>query len=142
MHRDLKPLNIILDENYNIKLIDFGEAKYIGQKEEMNNSKDTFVGTPYYQSPEVISRDDHGFGLDIWAMGIILFKMLTGNLPFPGTNKHLVYANILDLKIKWPDKKGMKLYMSPQAKNLIENMITRDPSSRLGNSPQSILELK
>ena len=93
------------------------------------------MGTPYYQSPEVISRDDHGFGLDIWAMGIILFKMLTGNVPFPGTNKQLVYANILDLKIKWPDKKGMKLYMSPQAKNLIENMITRDPSSRLGNSP-------
>lgn len=142
MHRDLKPLNIILDENYNIKLIDFGESKYIGQNLDENNPNDTFVGTPYYQSPEVIGRDNHGFGLDTWSMGVLIFKMLTGNLPFPGTNKNLVYADILDLKIRWPDKKAMKLYMSPQAKDLIEKMITTDPSTRLGNNPSSIKDLK
>ena len=51
MHRDVKPLNLILDENYNIKLIDFGEAKYFDgshEQDEFSALLDTFVGTPYY----------------------------------------------------------------------------------------------
>ena len=94
MHRDLKPQNIMMDENYNIKVIDFGDARKVDepgqagddeiQPQRMPSRRDTFVGTVNYQSPEVITEEPQGFPVDIWALGCILFKMLVGTVPFKG----------------------------------------------------------
>ena len=91
MHRDLKPLNVMIDDNYNIKLIDFGEAKRVDGGDEESSDEDqaaleAFVGTPNYLSPEVIRKDKHSPAIDIWATGCIFFKMLVGAPAFPGTN--------------------------------------------------------
>ena len=61
----------------------------------------TVVGTMNYMAPEVINEEEQGFGLDTWAAGCMLFKMLTGSVPFPGTNM-TVYNDIKARNIKWP----------------------------------------
>ena len=97
----------MLDTNYNVKLIDFGEHSRIGQKEDLDESQlevsGSFVGTVNYQSPEIINSGEQGFALDIWALGCILFKMFTGTVPFKGTNPHKVYADIKTRNIQWPE---------------------------------------
>ena len=85
----------MVSENFNLKVIDFGDAKRVNEQsiEEEKLSvaslevrRGTFVGTMNYQSPEVINSEDQGLPLDTWAAGCILFKMLTGFVPFRGTN--------------------------------------------------------
>lgn len=109
MHRDLKPLNIMLDKNYNVKVIDFGDARKVN--EELDEEEDdaegapnmlrrgTFVGTVNYQSPEVINEDEQGLPIDTWALGNILFKMLTGHVPFKGSVAPTVYKDIKNRNI-------------------------------------------
>ena len=81
----------MLDNNFNIKIIDFGDARRINEpisdesKEEVD-ARPSFVGTVNYQAPEMIEGGEQGHPLDIWALACILFKMLTGFVPFKGTN--------------------------------------------------------
>ena len=117
MHRDMKPQNIMLDSDYNVKIIDFGDARYVNEEPEAQEElaegempqgipqgrRDTFVGTVNYQSPEVVNGEDQGFAVDIWALGNVLFKMYTGYVPFKGTNPHTVYKDIKSRNIGWPD---------------------------------------
>ena len=112
MHRDLKPLNIMLDKHYNVKVIDFGDARRVKEQldeEELDPSgapqmmrRGTFVGTVNYQSPEVINEDEQGLPIDTWALGNILFKMLTGHVPFKGSVAPSVYKDIKNRNIQWP----------------------------------------
>ena len=115
----MKPQNIMLDQDYNVKIIDFGDARKVDEEPEAQEEepqegempqgqapyvrRDTFVGTVNYQSPEVINGEDQGFAVDIWALGNVLFKMYTGYVPFKGTNPHSVYKDIKNRNIGWPD---------------------------------------
>jgi serine/threonine-protein kinase len=101
VHRDLKPGNVILtrasDGREKVKLIDFGIAKFLdGAASVAATSTGTIVGSPVYMSPEQaggkVKEIDHR--TDIWAVGVILYVMLTGELPFPGDNVREVFAKI------------------------------------------------
>jgi len=112
MHRDMKPQNIMLDENYNIKIIDFGEAKKVGEQslddsgssecdsdisdEEERKHRGTLVGTLNYMSPEMIKNSVATLETDLWALGCIIFKMVTGYVPFPGTDLYGVKNLIIN----------------------------------------------
>ena len=76
--------------------------------------RDTFVGTVNYQSPEVINGEEQGFGVDIWALGNVLFKMFTGYVPFKGTNPHTVYKDIKNRNIGWPDEEILDKLISKE----------------------------
>ena len=78
VHRDIKPENILIDNNGNCKLGDFGLAKY----ENEENIKDNYCGTLEYLAPETLSNSCQGRSVDIWALGVLLFEMLTGRPPF------------------------------------------------------------
>ena len=79
IHRDLKLSNILLDGNFNLKLCDFGLATQLGHPDEEHF---TICGTPNYIAPEVASQQAHGFPVDLWSLGCLLFAMLTGKPPF------------------------------------------------------------
>ena len=87
IYRDLKPENIILDEHGYLKLTDFGLAK---QAEESN----TFCGTPEYVSPEMLAGTGHDKTVDWWALGILIYELLSGIPPFYDKDHSVMFENI------------------------------------------------
>lgn len=85
-HRDLKPENFLYEsceEGASVKLIDFGLSVRVSSNHEINSMK-TKVGTPYYVAPEVIFCDEYNYKCDLWSIGVIMYILLSGALPFGG----------------------------------------------------------
>jgi NIMA (never in mitosis gene a)-related kinase len=82
MHRDLKPGNIFLDSNYNVKLGDFGLSRVMSDESMFAN---THVGTPYYMSPEQINSERYNEKSDIWSLGCIIYEAAALHAPFEAT---------------------------------------------------------
>jgi serine/threonine protein kinase len=94
----------MLDSNYNIKIIDFGDARKINEPiddddEEEMGARPSFCGTVNYLTPEMIDGGEQGHPIDVWALGCILFKLLTGGVPFKGTIPDKVYNDIKNCNI-------------------------------------------
>ncbi|KAJ3328816.1 hypothetical protein HDU76_009237 [Blyttiomyces sp. JEL0837] len=121
VHRDLKPENILLDANGNIKLIDFGFTNIVREGTQM----ETFCGSPAYAAPEMIARKKYdGKDVDIWAMGVILYVLACGQLPFDDKHMGKMFTAILTAKYKFPDT------VSEGAKNLISSILKVKPQDR------------
>lgn len=93
-HRDLKLDNILINEDGKLKLIDFGFAVY---RQDRNDLIDNFCGTPTYMAPEIIKRDPYDpHKADIWALGVLLFRMITNRYPFKGATDEELFNRILN----------------------------------------------
>ena len=121
IHRDIKPENILLDENNQAKLTDFGWSNYLNS----NHKRNTLCGTPIYLSPEVINQKGHDEKVDIWCIGVLLFELSTGKVPFEGNDLQTLKRNINNVNINWPRDINL------EAKNLISKILKFDPSSRI-----------
>ena len=97
IHRDLKTQNIFLTKHFNVKIFDFKKSKILNDNKEFTNS---FIGTPYYFSPEMILKKKYNFKIDVWAIGIILYEICTLKKPFVGKNVEELNKNILKGKFK------------------------------------------
>ena len=83
VHRDIKLDNVLIDLNNNIKLCDFGVGKMVHEKEVLSDQ----CGTPAYIAPEIlVNKGYNGFGVDVWSSGVVLYTMLSGNVPFKANN--------------------------------------------------------
>lgn len=122
-HRDLKPENLLLDEDQNIKLIDFGlVAKPRGG---MTDHLDTCCGSPAYAAPELISGFPyHGNEVDLWSMGVLLYALLCGFLPFDDDNTFKLYKLIQKGEYEVPE------WLSPGTAKLLSQLLQTNPQRR------------
>ena len=125
LHRDLKPENILLDDVGHIKLIDFGSARLLDSTE----GYDSFVGTAEYVSPEVLRDEEASEASDYWALGCILYQMLTGSPPFQGDSQYLTFEKIKALDFSRSEALDE---MSEAARSLVLGLLHPTPSERLG----------
>ena len=126
IHRDLKPDNLMMDKNGYIKVIDFGVAKYLKEK----NYTNTVTGTPHYMSPEVILSKPYSFEVDYWSVGIILYEIFYGRVPF-GYDKdsiNEIYQDIIENNIHLPSVKENENF-----NNLIKVLLHKIPSNRISS---------
>lgn len=126
IHRDLKLENILIDKSGKIKIADFGLSNTIQFGKKMNTS----CGTPCYISPEIINGTQCGPYSDIWSLGVILYKMICGFLPFQTHTRNIkkLYKLILNANYIFPD------YISKESKDLIKSMLTVDIKKRINLS--------
>ena len=120
-HRDLKPENLLLDKEKKLKIIDFGLSNYFNGE----NLLKTPCGSPCYASPEMVSGNKYsGFKIDIWAIGIILYAMLCGYLPFEDDDNNILFQKILNCKLEYPR------FLSKLSIDIINKILVTDPNKR------------
>ena len=129
-HMDLKPDNIMLTEasdKGNIKIMDFGLSKILGKKEKTTDG----FGTLTFVSPEILIRKPYNKEVDIWSLGVILYLMLSGDLPFddPDDDEQKIAKAIVFQEVKFPEEKFGK--RSKAVIELIKGCLTKDPKNRI-----------
>ncbi|KAF0981671.1 hypothetical protein FDP41_012328 [Naegleria fowleri] len=121
-HRDLKPENLLLDRYKNIKIADFGMASLM----EEGKLLETSCGSPHYASPEIVrGLKYNGMEADIWSMGVILYALLTGRLPFDDETLHVLLAKVKEGKYEIPQ------FLDEDVRDLISKMLKLNPSERI-----------
>ena len=122
VHRDLKLENVMLDKNENVKLCDFGFTREYDGK---SNYLQTFCGTVCYSAPEMLKGEKYaGEKVDVWSLGIILYALLTGELPFDEDDDQATKAKILKDDVNFPEK------LPGLAKALIAKLLSKRPLHR------------
>ncbi|HEY2646058.1 MAG TPA: serine/threonine-protein kinase [Candidatus Acidoferrales bacterium] len=132
VHRDLKPENIMVGEDDSIKLIDFGISASQGMRRLTFSKLSNAMGTPDYISPEQIKRQRSDGRSDVYALGVILFEMLTGHTPFNGPNPFAVMNDRLVNDV--PSARELNPAISVQLEEILYRAMEREPENRFAGA--------
>mmetsp|Transcript_5402 Transcript_5402/g.12995 ORF Transcript_5402/g.12995 Transcript_5402/m.12995 type:complete len:412 (+) Transcript_5402:202-1437(+) len=126
-HRDIKPENLLLSADGTLKITDFG-VNSMKAGTVTDQLLYTSVGTPFYAAPELLGDTKAGYQaskVDVWSVGVILYLLLTGTLPFQSENMTALYNLINQANVSYPPD------FPPDAKDLLSRMLVRDPERRI-----------
>ncbi|KAJ7573719.1 kinase-like domain-containing protein [Mycena floridula] len=142
IHRDIKPANIVLDRQGHLFLADFGLSKWFGQDEDMIEEQDSGYfsdaetktlmkttedcGTPLFMSPEQHAGEAYSFGVDIWAFGVVLYRMVTGKIPFQDDEKGDTSQRIMEDEVEFRAVDGIE----EDIQDLLKRILEKDPRKR------------
>lgn len=133
MHRDIKPENVLLRTKNNAKsvvLSDFGLAKITPPNQKSIKSH-SVCGSDFYLAPEIIKNKEYGIKIDIWSLGVLLYFIIVGKVPFMGKSAIELYNNIIKANIPELLSKEYVINVQPGLKDLLENMLAHDPVDRI-----------
>ena len=132
VHRDMKPSNVLIDKSGRARIMDFGIAILRGAAEKRLTAVGTPVGTPWYMSPEQIERPHEvDQRTDIYALGIVLYEMLTGNVPFDGETDFSIHYQ--QVKSPAPDPRQKNSEITDEMAQIVLKAMAKDPSERFQN---------
>jgi serine/threonine-protein kinase len=140
VHRDLKPENIMVDKDDHIKLIDFGIAANVGSRRLTFANFSQTMGTPDYISPEQVKGKRGDGRSDIYALGVMLYEMLTGKVPFTGANAFIIMNDRL-LNNPVPPRE-LDPAISPQLQEIIYRAMEREPAKRYPSAREFARDLE
>jgi len=129
LYRDLKPENVLICADGNIKLCDFGLAAMGLTAPATHTSasgRPVLVGTTEYMAPEILRRMQCGQAVDIWALGVLLYEMVTGEAPWWHKEQKELQRKIAHTKLRLPN------FLTGECKTLLRGLLTKDPAARLG----------
>jgi serine/threonine protein kinase len=126
MHRDLKPENIVMDAQGYLRVTDFGISREI----RMNNASDT-SGTPGYMAPEVMTRQNHGLGVDYYALGVMAYEFMLGKRPYSGPTRKDIREAMLARQVQVTCEE-LPAGWSAESADFVNQLIQRKPAARLG----------
>ena len=143
VHRDIKPSNIIIDQNDQIKLLDFGIAKDYNNDPNLTVVGQSVGGTPMYMSPEHISNAKITVQSDIYSLGVTFWHMLTGKAPYEGQSLAKIYSQIENEELEIIQK--IYPYASKKVNDIIKKATNKNPKKRYDSCKsfkRALLELK
>ncbi|XP_053982281.1 RAC serine/threonine-protein kinase isoform X2 [Hylaeus anthracinus] len=132
IYRDLKLENLLLDKDGHIKIADFGLCK---EDITYGRTTKTFCGTPEYLAPEVLEDNDYGRAVDWWGVGVVMYEMICGRLPFYNKDHEKLFTLIVMEEVKFPRT------ISNEAKDMLGGLLIKDPNKRLGGGPNDAKEI-
>ena len=121
IHRDLKPQNILLSDDDEIKLTDFGFARYY----EIDTMVDTLCGSPLYMAPEIMKHKRYTINADLWSVGVIMYEMLVGKVPYSAITHIELLNKIENKELVIPD------FLSFDCKDLLKKLLNKNPDERI-----------
>ncbi|CAD8052699.1 unnamed protein product [Paramecium sonneborni] len=124
LYRDLKPENILIDSEGHLKLADFGLAR---PNMESDDEAYSFCGSPEYMAPEMLQQQGHTFAVDYYCLGALFYELITGLPPYYSRDTNQIFKSILSDPLSFPPNIG-----SPEARDLIRRLLTKNPEQRLG----------
>lgn len=132
IYRDLKLENLLLDKDGHIKIADFGLCK---EDITYGRTTKTFCGTPEYLAPEVLEDNDYGRAVDWWGIGVVMYEMMCGRLPFYNRDHDVLFTLIIMQDVRFPRN------ISEEARSLLAGLLVKDPNNRLGGGPDDAREI-
>eukprot|EP00163_Fabomonas_tropica_P009422 TRINITY_DN1922_c0_g1_i14.p3 TRINITY_DN1922_c0_g1~~TRINITY_DN1922_c0_g1_i14.p3 ORF type:complete len:405 (+),score=85.54 TRINITY_DN1922_c0_g1_i14:3143-4357(+) len=130
IHRDIKPQNILLtskDKDSPVKITDFGLSALVTP--DKADLLKTAVGSPHFMAPEIMVSETYGGGVDVWSIGVVMYFLLSGLLPFDGESPNQVFKAIREGDFNFPDEFWAPI--SAEAKALIERIFVSNPAERI-----------
>jgi len=138
VHRDLKPSNVMIDKEGSARIMDFGIARSL--RAEGLTCEGIAVGTPAYMSPEQARGEDMDHRTDIWSLGVVLYEMLTGQLPFKGKNEQALIHSILNDDPK--PLTGLRPEAAQELGRIVEKALAKNPDKRYVNIDEMLVDIR
>jgi len=140
IHRDIKPANLMINQRGQVKIADFGIALANRDFDAKLTGTGEFVGTPGYLSPEICLGKPVDQRSDIFALGIVLFEMLTGRTPFSDESPLKLMLDVVQSEI--PDVRELNTEVDPDVAQILAKMVTKDPADRYQDTHALIADLE